>query len=57
MTAVSAQLSSLAERRYNFFLFSEEYALGGHGNSAEMPALISERFADHGQFRLALPFT
>ena len=37
-------------------LFSQQDSLGGHGDSAEMPAAIAERFANHGKSYVAEPF-
>jgi len=34
-------------------LFSEQDSLGGHGNSAEMSAAITERLTNHNEFNLA----
>src|SRR5581483_1937190 len=40
----------------SIFLFSQQDSLGGHGDSAEMAAAITERFADYHQFRFVEPF-
>jgi len=39
----------------NIFLFSQQDSLGGHWDSAEMAAAITERFTDHNDFCLAEP--
>src|SRR6266550_4687551 len=39
------------------FLFSEQDALGGHGNSAEMTAAVPKRFANYHESRFAEPFS
>src|SRR6266536_2704375 len=38
------------------FLFSQQDSLGGHGDPAEMPAAITERFTNHNKLYLAEPF-
>ena len=38
------------------FLFSEQDTLGGHRDSAEMSAAITERFANHNELHFAEPF-
>ena len=40
----------------DIFLFTQEDSLGCHGDSAEMPAAIAERFTDHHDFCHAEPF-
>ena len=35
------------------FLFSQQDSLGGHGDSAEMPAAITERFTNQNELYLA----
>ena len=39
------------------FLFAEQDSLRGHGDSAEMAAAITKRFANHGEFCLPEPFS
>src|SRR5438876_7655384 len=39
------------------FLFSEQDSLGGHGNSAEMTAAITERLTDYCELCVAHPFS
>ena len=38
------------------FLFSQQDSLGGHGDSAEMPAAITECFTNQNELYLAEPF-
>ena len=38
------------------FLFSQQDPLGRHGDSGEMPAPITERFANHDDLYVAEPF-
>ena len=37
------------------FLFSQQNSFGGHRDSAEMPAAIAERFANHNESYHAEP--
>jgi hypothetical protein len=51
-----AVIPALIKRRYNLFLFSEQYSFRSHWDSAEVAAAITECLPDHRECCFAASF-